>query len=186
MKSLVVRINEDFVSWVGGITYSCVVCSFQPIGAKRVRNTTVGPPGVSPGDGFATRIVMAGVSRPPTHRRLYSLRSDPTGRGWVAGTRPAMTERADDDGESRHDGKSRHAGEDHGGRRAMTGRGPGRIRASAPPEGSEARVDWYEARNVAAVCISGKGTGNHHHRRRSPSSAPLASARTAITRYVHP
>jgi len=26
-----------------------------------------------------------------THRRLYNLRSGPTGRGWVAGTRPAMT-----------------------------------------------------------------------------------------------
>src|SRR6185437_5865009 len=35
-----------------------------------------------------------GVSRPPTHRRLYGLRGGPTDRGWVAGTRPAMTERA--------------------------------------------------------------------------------------------
>src|SRR6185312_9422875 len=36
-----------------------------------------------------------GVSRPPTHRRLYNLRGGPTDRGQVAGTRPAMTERAD-------------------------------------------------------------------------------------------
>src|SRR6185437_17072480 len=32
-----------------------------------------------------------GVSRPPAHWQLYSLRSGPTGWGWVAGTRPAMT-----------------------------------------------------------------------------------------------
>jgi len=34
-----------------------------------------------------------GVSRPPTHLRLYNLRRDPTDRGRAAGTRPAMTER---------------------------------------------------------------------------------------------
>src|SRR6185437_17033835 len=39
-----------------------------------------------------------GVSRPPTHWRLYSLRGGPTDRGRVAGTRPAMTERAGHDG----------------------------------------------------------------------------------------
>ena len=32
-----------------------------------------------------------GVSRPPTHRRLYHLRGGSTGWRWVAGTRPAMT-----------------------------------------------------------------------------------------------
>src|SRR6185312_7303306 len=30
---------------------------------------------------------------PIVHRRLYSLRSDPTDRGWVAGMRPATAER---------------------------------------------------------------------------------------------
>src|SRR6185437_15453949 len=35
-----------------------------------------------------------GVSRLPTHWRLYRVRGELTNRGWVAGTRPAITERA--------------------------------------------------------------------------------------------
>src|SRR6185312_16487542 len=41
----------------------------------------------------AVHPAWSGVSRPPTHWRLYRVRGGPSDWGWVAGTRPAMTER---------------------------------------------------------------------------------------------